>query len=78
MEAQYEIALQLKVEMVGSVQKVLIDRIEGDKAYGRTKYDWPEVDPKVIVNDASMIQGEFVSVKITAAYTFELLGVPVK
>ncbi len=78
MEAQEEIALQLNEEMVGSVQKVLIDRIEGDKAYGRTQYDSPEVDPEVIVNDSSLIPGEFVKVKITKAYPFELLGVPVK
>lgn len=78
MEVQEDIALQLNEQMVGSVQKVLIDRIEGNKAYGRTQYDSPEVDPEVIINDPSLEPGEFVDIRITKAYPFELLGVPVE
>ncbi len=74
MELQEEIALSLNEDMIGTRQKVLIDRIEGGKAYGRTQYDSPEVDPEVIVNDASLTPGEFVEVKITEAYPFELIG----
>lgn len=74
MAIQEEIALALNEEMIGSVQKVLIDRIEGEKAYGRTQYDSPEVDPEVIINDPSLTPGEFVNIKITEAYPFELIG----
>ncbi len=74
MAIQEEIALALNEEMIGSVQKVLIDRIEGEKAYGRTQYDSPEVDPEVIINDPSLPPGEFVNIKITEAYPFELIG----
>ena len=74
MAIQEEIALALNEEMIGSVQKVLIDRIEGEKAYGRTLYDSPEVDPEVIINDPSLTPGEFVNIKITEAYPFELIG----
>lgn len=74
MEIQEEIALRLNERMVGSVEKVLIDRIEGDKAFGRTQYDSPEVDPEVIINDNTLTPGEFVNAKITAAYPFELVA----
>ncbi|MEZ3549852.1 MAG: 30S ribosomal protein S12 methylthiotransferase RimO [Muribaculaceae bacterium] len=74
MAQQEEIALQLNEAMVGSVQKVLIDRIEGGKALGRTQYDSPEVDPEVLIDDPDLMPGEFVEVEITEAYNFELVG----
>lgn len=74
MSLQQEIALELNEKMVGSVQKVLIDRIEDGVAYGRTQYDSPDVDPEVIINDDSLKPGEFINVKITEAYPFELIG----
>lgn len=74
MGMQEEIALELNETLVGSIQKVLIDRIEGDSAFGRTQYDSPEVDPEVIIRDTTLRPGEFVNVRITEAYPFELLG----
>ncbi len=74
MEIQEGIALELNEQMIGTIQKVLIDRIEGGKAYGRTQYDSPEVDPEVIVDDPSLRPGDFINVKITEAYPFELIG----
>lgn len=74
MAVQEDIALELNRAMVGSVQRVLVDRIEGDKAIGRTQYDSPEVDPEVIIDDPSLSPGEFVDVMITDAYNFELAG----
>lgn len=78
MEIQEEIALQLNEEMIGTVQRVLIDRIEGDKAIGRTQFDSPEVDPEVIINDSSLSPGQFVNVRITEAFPFELVGETVR
>lgn len=74
MEIQQEIALELNEELIGSVQKVLVDRVENGTAYGRTQYDSPEVDPEVIINDSSLSPGDFVDVEITEAYPFELIG----
>ena len=74
MELQQEIAQELNEQMVGSVQKVIIDRVENGWAYGRTQYDSPEVDPEVIIKDYDLKPGEFVEVKITEAYPFELIG----
>lgn len=78
MALQEEIAMELNQELAGTEQKVLIDRIEGEKAYGRTQYDSPEVDPEVIVTNADLEPGEFVNVRITEAYPFELIGEVVK
>ena len=87
MAIQERIALELNEELVGTRQRVLIDRIEDGKAYGRTQYDSPEVDPEVIItlprsaasstegSDAAPLSpGEFVEVIITEAYPFELLA----
>ncbi len=74
MEIQENIALELNEAKIGSVQKVLIDRIEGDKAYGRTQFDSPEVDPEVIVAAGDLQPGQFVNVLITSALPFELMG----
>ncbi len=78
MEIQEGIALELNEELIGTTLKVLIDRIEDGKAYGRTQYDSPEVDPEVIIEnpDESLKPGDFINVKITDAYPFELLASP--
>lgn len=74
MAIQQQISQELNEEMVGTIQKVLIDRIEGDIAYGRTQYDSPEVDPEVIIHNPKVKPGDFVNIKITEAYPFELIG----
>lgn len=74
MAIQEQIALELNEEMVDTVQKVLIDRVENGKAYGRTQYDSPEVDPEVIIENDSLSPGDFVNVKIIEAYPFELIA----
>lgn len=76
MALQQEIALELNEEMIGSTQKVLIDRVEDGVAYGRTQYDSPEVDPEVIIKSDELKPGDFVKVRITEAYPFELIGDP--
>lgn len=74
MALQQEISQENNDKLVGSIQKVLIDRVEGDTGYGRTQYDSPEVDPEVIVKSKGLQPGEFVNVKITEAFPFELVG----
>ena len=78
MEVQQEISQELNEQLIGTVQKVLVDKIENGVAYGRTQYDSPEVDPEVIIRDDKLKQGEFVNVKITEAYPFELIGEVIK
>lgn len=76
MALQQEIAQELNEETIGTVQRVLIDRVEDSVAYGRTQFDSPEVDPEVLINlkNDRLKPGDFVDVKITDAYPFELVG----
>ena len=79
MSLQQDIAQELNEQLAGTVQKVIIDRIEDKIAYGRTQYDSPEVDPEVIIrleekNLGKLKAGEFANVRIKEAYPFELVG----
>ena len=74
MRLQQRISGEIQEAKVGTVQRVIIDRIEGDYYVGRTQYDSPEVDPEVLipVNDKSLEIGAFYDVRITAADDFDL------
>ena len=76
MALQEDIALQLNEQLIGTRQRVLIDRIEDGKAYGRTQYDSPEVDPEVIIENVgeTLRPGDFVDVIVKEAYPFELIA----
>ncbi len=78
MAAQEEIALSLNQELVGQTLRVLIERHENGNSIGRTQWDSPEVDPEVIIRNATLPIGEFAEVNIEEALPFELLGSAVK
>jgi ribosomal protein S12 methylthiotransferase len=75
MEVQQEISYQKNEEKVGQTFKVIIDKKEAGKYLGRTEFDSVEVDNEVIVNsDKKLFPGEFVNVKITSAFDYDLEG----
>ena len=76
MERQSHISFEKNEMLVGTTQKVLIDRMEGDIYYGRTEGDSPEVDNEVIIqsSDNYLRVGDFVTVKITGADHYDLEG----
>ena len=62
---------------VGREMKVLVDRVDGNDAIARTAGDAPEIDGVVNVKQARQLRaGEFATVKITAAGTYDLAAVP--
>ncbi|MFT4660316.1 MAG: ribosomal protein S12 methylthiotransferase [Patiriisocius sp.] len=75
MDIQSEISAELNQDKIGNTYRVLFDRIENGRLYGRTESDSPEVDNEVIVNqnDKSLI-GEFAMVKVVDASVFDLFG----
>ena len=77
MAIQQQISGELMAEKVGTVQRVIIDRQEGDYWIGRTQYDSPEVDCEVLVESrkTKVESGDFVNVQITKAEEFDLYGV---
>lgn len=80
MAIQQNISLETNEKRVGTTEKVLIDRIEGDYYIGRTQYDSPEVDDEILisVDDAELNVGDFVNVKLTKADYFDLYGNTIK
>ncbi len=80
---QEQIAAEKSKEKVGTVQRVIIDREEGDYFIGRTQADSPEVDCEVLipvdslklkVERTALTIGEFYDVKITGFEGVDLFG----
>ncbi|WP_288097544.1 30S ribosomal protein S12 methylthiotransferase RimO [Hydrotalea sp.] len=75
MEVQQEISLEKNQEKVGWIFKVLIDKKEAGRYIGRTEFDSVEVDNEVIIaTDQKLSVGEFVNVRITKAYDYDIEG----
>jgi ribosomal protein S12 methylthiotransferase len=73
MEVQQEISYAKNQERVGQIIPVLIDKKEAGRYIGRTEFDSVEVDNEVIIqSDKKLPIGEFVQVKITRAFDYDL------
>ena len=75
MEVQQEISYEKNVEKVNKVFKVIIDKKESGRYLGRTEFDSVEVDNEVVIHSSRKLPiGDFVNVKITKAYDYDLEG----
>lgn len=77
MELQEEIIFDKNEEMKGQELWVMIEgKVDAEDAYvGRTYRDAPEIDGYVFVNtEETLMTGDFVKVKITGAYEYDLIG----
>jgi ribosomal protein S12 methylthiotransferase len=75
MEVQQEISFEKNKTKVGKTYKVLVDKKESGRYIGRTEFDSVEVDNEVIIQTSrKLMPGDFVQVKITKAYDFDLEG----
>ncbi|HMO62923.1 MAG TPA: 30S ribosomal protein S12 methylthiotransferase RimO [Ferruginibacter sp.] len=75
MEVQQEISLEKNQEKVGKIFKTIVDKKEAGRYLGRTEFDSVEVDNEVIINsDKKLSPGDFVQVKITRAYDYDIEG----
>lgn len=80
MELQQHISENLQLNHVGSIKQVLLEELlsETDMGYeylGRTEQDAPEIDGVVYVTSKTMLSpGEIISVKITGALEYDLMG----
>lgn len=75
MEVQQEISFEKNKAKVGKTYKVLVDKKESGRYIGRTEFDSVEVDNEVIIQTSrKLMPGDFVQVKITKAYDFDLEG----
>jgi ribosomal protein S12 methylthiotransferase len=75
MDVQQEISYQKNEAKIGKTFKVIIDKKEAGKYLGRTEFDSVEVDNEVIINSEKKLNpGDFINVKITKAYDYDLEG----
>ena len=78
MTLQQTISSELLSQMVGTQQRVVIDREEADYYIGRTQYDSPEVDCEVLIEKrgdeakGKLKIGEFYTVNIIKSEDFDL------
>lgn len=75
MDVQQDISLEKNEEKVGKTFKVIVDKKEAGRYLGRTEFDSVEVDNEVIIKSSKkLLPGDFVNVKITKAYDYDLEG----
>lgn len=77
MELQEEIILDKNETMIGQEILVMIEgKVADENAYvGRSYRDAPDIDGLVFVNtEAELVSGDFVKVRITGAYEYDLIG----
>ncbi len=75
MEVQQEISYELNQEKIGKTFKTIIDKKEAGRYLGRTEFDSVEVDNEVVIHTAKKLPiGEFVNVRISKAYDYDLEG----
>jgi ribosomal protein S12 methylthiotransferase len=75
---QQDISLEKNQQKLGQTLRVIVDKKEAGRYIGRTEFDSVEVDNEVIIiSDKKLNPGDFVNVRITKAYDYDLEGVVV-
>jgi ribosomal protein S12 methylthiotransferase len=75
METQQEISFELNQQKIGKTFKTLIDKKEAGRYLGRTEFDSVEVDNEVVIHSGKKLPiGDFVNVKITRAFDYDIEG----
>ncbi|MCX8019421.1 MAG: 30S ribosomal protein S12 methylthiotransferase RimO [Chitinophagaceae bacterium] len=75
MKLQQDISYDINQQRIGETLNVMVDSAVAGKYIGRTEWDSPEVDNEVIIHsDKPLRPGDFVQVKITKAYDYDLEG----
>ncbi len=77
MDVQAAISHQRLADKVGTVQRCLVDLIDGELAIARSMADAPEIDGLVQIQDgreAGLVPGEFVDVMILGSDEHDLYG----
>ncbi|MDA8793994.1 30S ribosomal protein S12 methylthiotransferase RimO [Bacteriovoracaceae bacterium] len=76
-EAQKEIVEEKNQSMLGEVMEVLVEGPHPETdllIVGRSKGQAPDIDGMIIINDGLAYPGDMVSVKITEAHEYDLIG----
>src|SRR4051812_14708008 len=75
MEVQQEISYEKNQEKIGNTYKVIVDKKEAGRYLARTEFDSVEVDNEVVIHSKKALPiGDFVNVRITKAFDYDLEG----
>jgi ribosomal protein S12 methylthiotransferase len=77
MAIQAEISRNRLQRLVGNVEPVLVEGVSAESELlleGRTRYQAPEIDGCVYLTSGQVNPGDIVSVRITEAHTYDLVG----
>lgn len=75
MEHQQEISYEINQEKIGNTYKVIVDKKEAGRYLARTEFDSVEVDNEVVIHSKKPLPiGDFVNVRITKAFDYDLEG----
>jgi ribosomal protein S12 methylthiotransferase len=74
MRLQQGISLAKNAEFLGRDIGVLVERVSGDCRFGRSYRDAPEIDGVVYIKNSRAKPGDFVTVRITEALEYDLVG----
>ncbi len=77
MELQAEISAAKLQQYIGKKEQVLVEGFSRETELlleGRTRYQAPDIDGSVLINDGTANPGDIVTVHITEAHTYDLLG----
>jgi len=77
MEIQARISLAANRARVGKILPVRVDGLEGDTRMlltGRTEFQSPEVDGRVLITDGAAAPGDLVPVRMVEAHPHDLVG----
>ncbi len=75
--AQADISASAQQRFVGTVETVLVEGVSRESELlleGRTRYQAPDIDGCVLINEGETSPGEFVEVEITEAHVYDLVG----
>ncbi|MBE0585412.1 MAG: 30S ribosomal protein S12 methylthiotransferase RimO [Desulfofustis sp.] len=74
---QADISAAAQQRYVGTVETVLVEGFSRESELlleGRTRYQAPDIDGCVLINEGETSPGEFVKVEITEAHVYDLVG----
>lgn len=79
MRVQQRISAELLEQKAGNVERIIIDRREGDWFVGRTQYDSPDVDCEVLIPAEEELKiGQFYQARILRTEEFDLYAEIIK
>ncbi len=72
---QFDVVLENNSKLIGSIQEVVVDRLDGKYAVCRSQYQCPDVDSLILVPHNNMVSvGDYYKVKLTKVKNYDLMG----